>query len=147
MHASLGSLRSRASHPFLRDRAARFVLRSFALFAVAICAFSSTSEAAESTATVALGEVSVADLRAHVNAADVRVLAASAMDHTAWPSNLKRATLVSVSVVSMESTRVEEGSSLSCVVSATLRDRKTGNVYALVESRARKEQKTVTGRG
>jgi hypothetical protein len=96
--------------------------------------------------TVALGEVSIADVRAHVDARDVREIAESAIDRAAWPNDLKHPILVSVSVVSVERMPAGEGgaSSLTCLVSATLRDKKTGNVYAIVESRARKEQKTVT---
>jgi hypothetical protein len=111
------------------------VLASLTLFAA--------DASAADRRTVALGEVSVADVRARVAASDVREIAESAIDRALWPDD-KRPTIVSVSVVSVERTPVGESSALTCLVSATLRDRKTGNVYAIVESRARKEQKTVT---
>jgi hypothetical protein len=92
---------------------------------------------------VTLAEVSVNAKATVVVAGDVREIAESAIVRTTWPSG-RRDSLVSVSVVSMDSRPSQTGSSLTCLVSAALRDKRTGAVYAVVESRATREQKSVT---
>jgi hypothetical protein len=92
---------------------------------------------------VSLAEVTVNAKSSALVPRDVREIAEDAIGRTTWPSG-RRFSLVSVSVVSVESRPSQTGSSLTCLVSAALRDRRTGNVYAIVESRATREQKSVT---
>jgi hypothetical protein len=136
------------THDSLRDpRQGALGTRAVALgvlFGGLLLLSSGDAAAADASRSVLLGEVSIADVRAHVDARDVREIAQSAIGRADWPSDLKRFSIVSVAVVSLERAQSDQGTSITCLVSATLRDRKTGNVYALVESRARKEQKTVT---
>lgn len=52
--------------------------------------------------------------------------------------SVKRDAIVSVSLVRLETARGARGDSVTCVVSATLRTR-SGNVFAILEGRARAE--------
>ncbi len=92
---------------------------------------------------VALAEVTVNAKETALAPPEVREIALDAIVRTTWPTG-RRDSLVSVSVVSMESRPSGDGSSLTCLVSAALRDKRTGAVYAVVESRATREQKSVT---
>ena len=92
---------------------------------------------------VALAEVTVNTKDSALVAPEVREIALDAIVRTTWPTG-RRDSLVSVSVVSMEARPSRDGSSLTCLVSAALRDKRTGAVYAVVESRATREQKSVT---
>lgn len=92
---------------------------------------------------VALAEVTVNAKESALAPPEVREIALDAIVRTTWPTG-RRDSLVSVSVVSMEARASGDGSSLTCLVSAALRDKRTGAVYAVVESRATREQKSVT---
>ena len=92
---------------------------------------------------VALAEVTVNAKSAVLVPREVREIAQDAIGRTTWPAG-RRDSLVSVSLVSLESRPSGAGSQLTCLVSAALRDKRTGNVYAVVESRATREQKSVT---
>lgn len=120
--------------------------RLLACFLTAGAVFSATLAAHDAGAAgqpVALAEVSINAKSTAVVPKDVREIAESAITRTTWPAG-RRDSLVSVSVVSMESRPSESGASLTCLVSAALRDKRTGAVYAIVESRATREQKSVT---
>ncbi|GEM_PF-3157683 len=54
-------------------------------------------------------------------------------------SHARRQAVVSVSVVRLDSEPRAKGAAFTCVVSATLRNPKTGAVFAIVEGRARAE--------
>jgi hypothetical protein len=114
----------------------RFLMCSLTL-GVALLSTVSFASADTAKQPVALAEVSV-NPKAMIVPGEVRVLAESAIDRTTWPTGHKDS-LVSVAVISES-----RGSSLTCLVSAVLRDKKSGAVYAIVESRATREQKSVT---
>ena len=87
---------------------------------------------------VALGEVSSHVVRKDLDV--TRVLRASAQEELASldlaRSKTHEKVIVSVSLVRME----DEASSATCVVSATLRTARGGNVFATVEGKARASQ-------
>jgi hypothetical protein len=79
---------------------------------------------------------------AEIDAQDFRALvdeAVSALDKSKLPP--KAAVALSVALVQLES-KVARGAEVRCTVSATLRDRKRGAIFAIVEGSARGEEDT-----
>jgi hypothetical protein len=108
------------------------------LSGVAVLAFAGSQGAGAAEPAVALGEVTaLAAQRDDVDLDALRTMAAdavSSLDEARMPRGAHA--VLSVSVVRLES-RASESAEVSCVVSATLRDRSRGSVFAILEGSAR----------
>lgn len=108
--------------------------RTFLVFLGLLLASSASAE----TKRVSLGEVSVLP-RADGAAAPLLLLRATAetelgaLDLT----HVKRDAVLSVSLVRLDTEQQAGGTSVTCVVSATLRTRAGGTIFAVLEGRAR----------
>jgi len=111
-------------------------MRVLHLIALAACTFGLTQDVRADTKTISLGEVS-----AGANAALTPKVVSAVQDELGHLdlSHARKQAVLSVSVVRLDSEARRGGSSTTCVVSATLRNPKTGAVFAIVEGRARAE--------
>jgi hypothetical protein len=108
------------------------------LSGLAVLALAPTQGASAADPPIALGEVTAqASQRDDVDLDAVRAIAADAVNGL-QDMHLPRGAhaVLSVSVVRLES-RASESAEVSCVVSATLRDRARGSVFAILEGSAR----------
>jgi len=110
-------------------------MRSWHLFAVAWCALLSASDVRAESKAVSLGEVSAPD-------ATIAPKVTSAVQDELGLLDLSHAhkqAVLSVAVVRLDREARPRGEAITCVVSATLRNPKSGAVFAVVEGRARAE--------
>jgi len=105
---------------------------------LAICVVFAAQDVRADAKVVSLGEVSVPQS----NDATVGPRLTAAVEDELGQldlSHARRQAVVSVSVVRLDSEPRNKGTAFTCVVSATLRNPKTGAVFAIVEGRARAE--------
>lgn len=105
---------------------------------LAVCVIFGAQDVRADAKVVSLGEISVPQ---SVDATMAPRLTAAVQDELRQLdlSHARRQAVVSVSVVRLDSEPRAKGSAFTCVVSATLRNPKTGAVFAIVEGRARAE--------
>jgi hypothetical protein len=119
-----------------RYRSARSCL---GIIALSLAVATSTGEASGAEKKVALGEVSTNIVRSDV---DLPALLRTALESELAGLDLSRvsrkdASILSVSLVRMDTEPTSRGASTTCVISATLRTKKGGAVFAILEGRAR----------
>jgi hypothetical protein len=131
----------------------------FSLFALAfVCAVTGAAsradaagenEAGEKPALVAVGEVSTQVLRSDVDLAGVmRAALAEELPALDLSRARRRPVILSVSLVRMETQASASGASTTAVISATLRTKRGGSLFAILEGKAQaydgsKERRTV----
>jgi hypothetical protein len=115
-------------------------MRKVALAVLLALAYTSPLHAGAPDAPITVAEVSTQRAAgAEIDAREFRALvdeAVGALDKSKLPR--KEAVALSVSLVKMES-KVSSGAEVRCTVSATLRDRKRGAIFAMLEGSARGE--------
>ena len=125
-----------------RYRSARACLGFIALSLVVATA----GEASGAEKKVALGEVSTNVVRTDV---DLSALLRTTLESELAGIDLSRvsrkdASILSVSLVRMDTVPTARGASTTCVISATLRTKKGGAVFAILEGRARADNGAAT---
>jgi hypothetical protein len=109
------------------------------LIALLLAVAGSTGVASGADKKVAIGEVSTSVVR---NDADLSALLRTTTESELAGVDLSRvsrkdASILSVSLVRMDTEPTARGAATTCVVSATLRTKKGGAVFAILEGRAR----------
>ena len=119
---------------------ARFMLASLLLCAplkLASNAAASGTEAGEAPALIAVGEVSTQVVRHDL---DLPRALRAALDEELPTVDLtharRRPVILSISLVQMDTQATSAGSSTTCVISATLRNKRGGNLFAVLQGRA-----------
>lgn len=110
-------------------------------FVLAISVLFAAQDVRADQKTVSLGDVSVPQ---SADSAMAPKLTAAVQDELGQLdlTHVHKQAVLSVSVVRLESEPRTKGSAFTCVVSATLRNPKTGAIFAIVEGRARAEGET-----
>lgn len=113
-------------------------MRQVHLFVLAASVFFAALDVRADGKTVSLGEVSVPQ---SADATMAPKLTAAVRDELGRLdlSHVHKQAVLSVSVVRLDNEARIKGSSATCVVSATLRNPKTGAIFAIMEGRARAE--------
>ncbi|MDB4998447.1 MAG: uncharacterized protein JWM74_5879 [Myxococcaceae bacterium] len=119
-----------------RYRSARSCLGFIAL---SLAVATSTGEASGAEKKVSVGEVSTNIVRTDV---DLSALLRTTIESELAGVDLSRvsrkdASILSVSLIRMDTEPTAHGASTTCVISATLRTKKGGAVFAILEGRAR----------
>ena len=114
------------------------VYRSMLFAALAACTFLAPAGVdAHDAPLVAVGEVSTNVVRSDVNVPEVlRAAVAEELPALDLSRARKRPVILSVSLVRMETEQTAGGALTTCVISAALRTKKEGNLFAILEGRA-----------
>ena len=116
------------------------VYRSIAIATMAAVALLATSDVDAQDSPVVVGEVSTNVVRDGVDVPVLRATVAEELPAIDLSHARKRSVILSVSLVRMDTEATAQGTATTCVISAALRTKKGGDLFAILEGRAQAQE-------